>query len=408
MLIKYELLKRLRKKSTLIVMAVSLLITAFLFGLPVIQFQAYNQDGVIKGLKGIAFEKEQYSDLSIYLTDEYITETIGEVQELFENQDNVGYDGNEKFLIGDVYWNYIAPRESMLDMIALNYVNPGLSAGYNKLPEVDVSNGANFYRTREMKIDALLESPSRNLSKEKIDYWKDMNGKVKEPFQYGYHKAWTTIISCFELLIFPILAICIAVAPVFSGEYQAGMDAVLLSARYGKTRLATGKIISSLLFGVLAFTFHVIVAFGIPIAAYGVDGWNLPLQIAGTTIPYPFSFLQAVIHNLAVIYIVLIAIISLTLFLSAKLKSTYIVLAILVPALFIPIFLSPNGTEGLYNLILFLTTYRSTMPEFGKFISYQFGGIIMDVFTVRMILYVLLAAVMLPFARRCFAKHQVV
>lgn len=389
-------------------MAVSLLITAFLFGLPVIQFQAYNQDGVIKGLKGIAFEKEQYSDLSIYLTDEYITETIGEVQELFENQDNVGYDGNEKFLIGDVYWNYIAPRESMLDMIALNYVNPGLSAGYNKLPEVDVSNGANFYRTREMKIDALLESPSRNLSKEKIDYWKDMNGKVKEPFQYGYHKAWTTIISCFELLIFPILAICIAVAPVFSGEYQAGMDAVLLSARYGKTRLATGKIISSLLFGVLAFTFHVIVAFGIPIAAYGVDGWNLPLQIAGTTIPYPFSFLQAVIHNLAVIYIVLIAIISLTLFLSAKLKSTYIVLAILVPALFIPIFLSPNGTEGLYNLILFLTTYRSTMPEFGKFISYQFGGIIMDVFTVRMILYVLLAAVMLPFARRCFAKHQVV
>ena len=35
MLIKYELLKILRKKSTIIVMAVSLLVTAFLFGLPI-------------------------------------------------------------------------------------------------------------------------------------------------------------------------------------------------------------------------------------------------------------------------------------------------------------------------------------------------------------------------------------
>ena len=33
-LVKYEFLKILRKKSTLIVMAVSLLLTAFLFGLP--------------------------------------------------------------------------------------------------------------------------------------------------------------------------------------------------------------------------------------------------------------------------------------------------------------------------------------------------------------------------------------
>ena len=38
-LIKYEFLKILRKKSTLIVMAVSLLLTAFLFGLPILQYQ---------------------------------------------------------------------------------------------------------------------------------------------------------------------------------------------------------------------------------------------------------------------------------------------------------------------------------------------------------------------------------
>lgn len=42
-MMKYEFLKILRKRSTMIVMAVSLLLTAFLFGLPILQYQTYNQ-----------------------------------------------------------------------------------------------------------------------------------------------------------------------------------------------------------------------------------------------------------------------------------------------------------------------------------------------------------------------------
>ena len=101
MLVRCEFLKILRKKSTLIIMAVSLLVTAFLFGLPVLQFQTYNKDGVLKGTKGIAYEKEQFSAVSVLLTNEYITQTVHEVQELFKDSNKVGYDGNEQFLIGD-------------------------------------------------------------------------------------------------------------------------------------------------------------------------------------------------------------------------------------------------------------------------------------------------------------------
>lgn len=84
-LIKYEFLKVLRKKATLIAMAVSLLITAVFFGLPITQFQIYNSDGVLRGLEGIAYEKEQYENISVLLTNEYVTEAIRDVQALFEN-----------------------------------------------------------------------------------------------------------------------------------------------------------------------------------------------------------------------------------------------------------------------------------------------------------------------------------
>lgn len=407
MLIKYEFVKILHKKSTLIVMAVSLLVTAFLFGLPIIQFQTYNQEGVIKGFAGIKYEKKQAAVYSVPLTNEYITETIREVQQLFENPDNVGYDGYEQFLIDSAYWDGIAPRESLLNMIAKNYVNPNESVGYNTLPDLNISKGTDFYMARQEKIEKLLNASSRKLSEEQKIYWQNMNSKVDEPFQYGYYKGWEIIISSFELLILALLAVCIVIAPVFSGEYQAGTDALILSAKYGKTKLTTAKLIASYLFSILAFTLHVVVAFALPLIAFGFDGWNLPLQIVNTTIPYPFTFLQAVLVNLGVVYLVLFTMIGLTLLLSAKMKSPYLVLMVLVPVLFIPMFLSPGGTTDVYNLSLFLLPYRSTIPEIGKYLSYQFGGLVLDAFTMRAILYTVLTAVLLPLASLNFKKHQV-
>lgn len=408
MLMKYEFLKILRRKSTLIIMAASLLLTAVFFGLPILQFQTYNQDGVLEGLEGIAHEKEQYAESSVPLTNEYIAETIREVQELFENPDNVGYDGTEQFLIEDAYWNGIAPREKLLDMIAENYAEPNVSAGYNALPDLDISNGTDFYQARQDKIEKILNDPSKGLSEEEKAYWRDKNSKVAEPFPYGYFEGWEIIISAFELLMFAVLAICIVIAPVFAGEYQAGTDAVILSAKYGKTKVTAAKIAAALLFGVLAFTLHVVIAFALPLAAFGIDGWNLPLQINGTTVPYPMTFLEGTLVNLGVIYLVLIAMIGLTLFLSARMKSPYLVLTVVVPVLFIPMFLSPNGTSGIYNLLVFLTPYQSLVPRFGSYISYQFGSVVLDAFSMRAVVYAILALILLPLAGIGFKKHQAV
>ncbi len=407
MLVKYEFLKILRKKSTLIVMAISLVLTAFLFGLPIMQFQTYNQNGVIKGTEGIAYEKAQSENYSVLLTEDYITESIQEVQELFENPDNVGTDGNEKFLIGDAYWNEIAPGEKMLNLIAKAYSNPNEYVSYNHMPNLDVSNGASFYEAMEIKREKILNAASSDLSNEQKDYWRNMARNIDIPLQYGYYEGWEIITTSFELLMFAILAICIVIAPAFSGEYQAGTDAVILSGKYGKTKLITAKIIASLLFGTMAFVLHIIVACGLPLISFGVDGWNLPLQIAGLTIPYPFTFLQATLINIGVIYLVQLAMIGLTLLLSAKMKSPYLVLIVLVPILFIPIFLTPSGATGAYNLTLFLLPYRATIPEFGKYISYQFGGLVLDTFSMRTIVYAALTVITLPLARLGFKKHQV-
>ncbi len=120
-----------------------------------------------------------------------------------------------------------------------------------------------------------------------------------------------------------------------------------------------------------------------------------------------FTFLQTTLIGLAVVYLVLIAMIESILILSANMKSPYAVLTVLVPVLFIPLFLSPNGTTSAYDPILFLLSYRSVIPELGKYISYQFGGLVLDAFTTRAFLYAVLAAITLSLAGLGFKNHQV-
>jgi hypothetical protein len=140
---------------------------------------------------------------------------------------------------------------------------------------------------------------------------------------------------------------------------------------------------------------------------YGTDGWNLPIQLTGTLIPYTFTFLQATLINTAVMFIVHLALIGFTLFLSSKMKTPFLVLIVIIPVLFIPMFMTATGTSGLYNLVLFLTPYHSILPPFGRYISYQFGGMVLDVFTMRAVVYGLFTLVTIPFARLGFKKHQV-
>ena len=68
-----------------------------------------------------------------------------------------------------------------------------------------------------------------------------------------------------------------------------------------------------MLFAILAFTIHILVACGLPLITFGFEGWNLPVQIANSAILYPITFLQATLINIGVIIPVMLAMVGLTL-----------------------------------------------------------------------------------------------
>ncbi|MCQ4882177.1 hypothetical protein NE624_18035, partial [Alistipes onderdonkii] len=84
----------------------------------------------------------------------------------------------------------------------------------------------------------------------------------------GYAGGWADVMACIGFLAFAMVAVCVVLTPVFAGEYQDRTDAVLLAARYGRSKLVAAKIVASLLFATAYFALATAVIMGVALAFF--------------------------------------------------------------------------------------------------------------------------------------------
>ncbi|MDE5974546.1 MAG: ABC transporter permease subunit [Eubacterium sp.] len=406
-LIKLEMKKLCRRKLTIIVTVCGFLATVLFFSLPFLQFLAWDQDGnMLSRSEAIEYRHKCYDSISGEITEERVTQDLKEYQEKRNNPDNIiiEKDGEVTFT-DEVFFGYLSPRSSYMDMLGNTYIPNQL--GHNNITKIDLTNGADFYNTRNEIVKNLITN-NYDLTESEKEYWLDKNEKINEPYEYGYALGWSSFGDTAVMLIISILGICIALASVFANEYQAGTDAVILSTRYGKSKIIYAKIITSFVFATAVFTVNAITALAIPLITRGADGANLPLQIMDTTIPYPLTFLQATLITIGIAYAVMLGLVSITLLCSAKMKTAFPVLIIDVLFIFIPIFLKP-GSNALWNRIAWLLPYNSMsgLSIFKEYLSYPTGITVFSVLSMIVILYFAITLTALPLAGRGFKKHQV-
>lgn len=410
-LIKFEFKKLAKKRTNIITVLVSIILTIIFFSLPAMRFEYTDTKGEkYKGLKAIELKKEDIKDISVQVTEEQVEKDIKEYQRLFSIPENITKDDSGRpHLKNDIYDDYVNPRHDYFVMIAGIYDNSDEHYYLSSLLKINLQNGANFYEARTNEISTLLDRNHEggNYSEQEKTFWINKNDKIQKPYTYGYHEGWSAILSIFGSLIFPLLAICITVAPVFAGEYQCGADAVILSSKYGKTKVITAKIVSAFTFATIVFSLNVFFALAMPLLSFGIDGWNLPMQIERILIPYSVTFASGTFISIGITYIIMIGIVSFTLLLSAKFKTPFTVLIIDVVILFISSFMSEGAYNGVFNHILYLLPYKSLDPRFSSYLSYSFGGLTVSLMLMRIIVYGVMAIVFLPFAKNAFRKHQV-
>lgn len=408
-LVKYELKKLFNKKMNIVVIISCLFLIILLFSLSGTDFLATDENGKsYKGKEAIRLRKEQIKEISGILTNESLVEEIKNLQELNNNPDNIVINSyGEKDLSREVYNKYLNNRLNLLTNINHVYGDNYL----NGLSTLNLENKIDFYENREKRIEELIVSSQdykgRTYTEKEKEYWIEKSKGVNIPFEYDFYFGYSNLYSTYEMLIIGLIAICICIASVFSGEYQNGTDKILLTTKYGKSKGATTKIIASYIFASIVFAIYLIFAILAVLLMFGTDGGNLPIQLLNILSPYNLTFAQSLMYNIFISYTVLFGIVGLTLFLSSKIKNPISTLVIDICIVMLPVFLSVKSGFGIINKILFLMPYNAIYSNFTKMVSYKLGSIVFDLPTMTIFSYICIMIISLIFAKRIYSKHQV-
>ena len=74
------------------------------------------------------------------------------------------------------------------------------------------------------------------------------------------------------------LIVVITLSPVFSEEYALHTDSIIYSARYGRTKLTTSKIIAALEVVIGTYLLYLLLNLVLYGCTYGLQGWNVSIQ----------------------------------------------------------------------------------------------------------------------------------
>lgn len=205
-----------------------------------------------------------------------------------------------------------------------------------------------------------------------------------------------------------MIAICVALAPVFSAEYTDGTDAVLLAARWGRSKLVAAKIIAAFLFATVYFALCAAVVIGVPLACYGAGGADVAIQYMSTGIPYALTMGQAVVVTIALAYAFTLGVAGLTLALSSRLRSQIAIFAVIVVLVLVTGMVGDGGSDVLTRILSLFPMRALSFVLFSGGISYGFGPVALSLVSMVAAVWLALAITCTPFAAVSFRRHQVV
>ncbi len=249
--------------------------------------------------------------------------------------------------------------------------------------------------------------------------FSDMNGNWNgdsisdvfgnEEIQVGYVNGWLNTSHNMAKILFALsLIIILMIAPVFSGEY-GGVDNIILTSRYGKTKCATAKVIatliSALLITLLVFGFNLLFALMI----YGTEGLNCsilfaPQEFVEGYIPFNITCATVLKHQLLLAFTSAVSVTGITLILSAFCKSQLIAFAVSAAIHIMPIMLPIPETSSLYRLIVLMPFYHSQYISILS-VEQMKSGMLYAIWAIPVA--VILMVIGTVVSRRLFAKHQV-
>ncbi len=278
---------------------------------------------------------------------------------------------------------------------------------YTEIGAITNEEIENFYSLREEAIARYIDSiPINENSKAMLT---SMSSEIEAPIVMGYADSYMlsmTMMDSSSLLLSFLIAFIFA--GLFSREYQTGIISLQLTSKNGKKTLFAAKLFTFICISSFIILCTLAVNYISCMVAYGPQGANTALQNHLIHSPYPFTVSEAMVIDYIVIFCASLFFGVLIVWLSSQIKSPFIVLAIGITVLLIPIFVPiPETLPTLYRLMgLFPSNAFLYLNNFSVLV-YELFFISAPPYIFVPIFHVITAAVLIFFSYRIYKKHQV-
>lgn len=410
-LIKFEFRKIYKKRMNMVVSCITIFLIA-VFGIAnITQSYTYNEKGEkVSGKLYVKYMKQIAKTSGGELTNEKAQDILAEYQHMVATPGYYEGEGEDGHFTDEIYCSYFLPHRQILLDIAHVYDDPGVQTWGSNLDKLSLNDIKPLYEAKKDRFQMILEAGSGdwNYTTAEKQYWTKQYDKIAEPVTYGYAEGWSTWFEMAGFFFYVLVGIFIIMSTVYAGEYEQKADHIILTTRYGKSKVIVAKNVAAFLYGFLLSTACILIMALICFGWYGVEGASLPVQSIYFQSTYSLTNVQAVLLYVIMYYLVSFMMIAMTLWLSARMKNGLSVLAVMLLFAFVPIFMNESVTNGLYNHILALLPYNAIQDGgYNTILSYPFGSCVFNYMNMRIVVYLILTVVVVPFAGRAFRRHEV-
>ena len=230
-----------------------------------------------------------------------------------------------------------------------------------------------------------------------------------EEIKIGYVDGWlSTSRNMVRVFVALALAVIIMLAPIFSGEYE-GVDNIILTSKYGKTKCATAKVIAGIITAILTTTLVAAINLLLAFVFYGTEGLDCSILFAPSDyveafIPFNITCGTLLKYQILLAFTCTLSITGITLFLSAISKNQIVALVAAMAIFLFPVLLPITEVNPLFRLVGLLPIYHVLAISLLS-VEQMSNGMLYAIWAIPAAL--LFLGVGAGISRRVFAKHQV-
>ncbi|MBZ9606937.1 ABC transporter permease subunit [Clostridium estertheticum] len=244
-----------------------------------------------------------------------------------------------------------------------------------------------------------------------LNMYKKVNKDAK-PYYLGL---WGDInlIGTSSIIVGLLLLLCLGLSGVFSEEYSSGMDALILSSKYGKKTIITAKLIASCIYSSsIALIFGIIPIISSVLCYGNIDGFDSPMQVLGmySFSPYHLNVSEVYLLQFLMMFIGILAFGLLILMFSSRIRNLLVTFFVSFAAIIMPLYLAGNmviehSILGLINSYCFFISPSDSLQMVNTYNI--FGTPVINIVACGIAL-IIFSMISIYITKHSFRKHEVV